>query len=166
MTTQVNDTKNNSATPMEENSITNFPVYEIVDSSDEAVPTRLSPPKLGNDPPIIRQSSRNVDPPKFHSTIYFIDVVDLPQVTSGLASSPIILGKHGSEKLDTTHKEVPLEIVTVESDSYSPDQNTSSSTDESLRIAVDNFDDLTELDSELFNAELETFINFYRNCQS
>ena len=132
-----------------------------MDSSDEAVPTTMSPPKLGNDPPIVRQSSRNVGPPKFYGTRYFIDS---PQVTSGLATSPIILGKHGSKKLDTTHKEAPLEIVTVELDSYSPDQNTSSSADESLRIAGDNFDDFTELDSELFNAELETFINFYRNC--
>ena len=137
-----------------------------MDSSDEAVPTTISSPKLGNDPPIIRHSTRNVGPPKFYGTRYFIDVVDLPQVTSDLASSPIILGKHGSEKLETTHKEAPLELVTVESDSYSPDQNTSSSTDESLRIAVDNFDDFTELDSELFNAELETFINFYRTCYS
>ena len=137
-----------------------------MNSTGEAVPTTISSPELGNDPPILRQSTRNVGPPKFYGTRYFIDVVDLPHVTSGLASSPIILGKHGSEKLETTQKEAPLEIVTVESDSYSPDQNTSSSTDECLRIAVDNFDDFMELDSELFTAELETFINFYRNSYS
>ena len=163
-TTQVNDTKNNSATPLEEDSITNFPVYKIVDSSDQAISTSKSPPKLGNDPPIILRSSRNVGPPKFYGKRYFIDVVDLPQVTSGSASNPIILDNNGSEKLDTTHKEAPFEIVTVESDSSSPDQNSSSSRDESLRIAVDNFDDYTELDSELFNAELENFINCYRKC--
>ena len=163
-TTQVNDTKNNSATPLEENSIMNFPVYEILDSSDEAVPTTMSPLKLGNDPPIIRRSSRNVGTPKFYGKRYFIDVVDLPQVTSGSASNPIILDKNGSEKLKTTHKEAPLKIVTVESHSSLPNQNTSSSTDESIRIAVDNFHDYTELDSELFNAKLENFKNCYRNC--
>ena len=56
-----------------------------------------------------------------------------------------------------------MDLVTVESDPSSPDLHSSSSTDESLRIAVDSFDDNTELDSELFNAELENFINCYRN---
>ena len=112
-TTQVNDTKNNSAAPPGETSITNFPVYEIVDSSYEAVPTTMSPPKLANDSPFIRQSSRNVGQPKFYGTRYFIDVLDLLQGTSGLASSPIILDNNCSEKLDTTHKEAPLVIVTV-----------------------------------------------------
>ena len=92
---------------MDENFITNFPVYEIVDSIDEIVPTTMSPPKLGNDSPIIRQSTRNVGPPKFYGTRYFIDVVDLPQVTSDLASSPIILGKHGSEKWTLPTKRLP-----------------------------------------------------------
>ena len=103
-TTQVNDTKNNSATQLEENSIINFPAYEIVDSSDESVPTSKSPPKLSNGPPIIRRSIRNVGPPKFYGKRYFIAVVDLPQMTSGLASNSIILGNNGSKKLDTTHK--------------------------------------------------------------
>ena len=124
----------------------------------------MSPPTLGNNPPIFRRSSRNVGPPKLYGMRYFIDVVDLPQVTFGSASNPIILDNNCSEKLDTTHKEAPLEIVTVESDSPSPDQNSSSSKNESLRIAVDIFDDYTELDSELFKAGLENFINFYRNC--
>ena len=164
-TTQLLDTKNNSTSPMEEKATMNFPVYEMMDSIDEATPTAEPPTKPGNDPPVIRRSKRNIGPPKFYGKRYFIDVVDLPQeVTSGSASNPIILDNYDSGKRDTNNRETPFEIVTIESDSSSPDQISSSSTDESLRMAVDNFDNHTELDSEIFNAEFENFINCYRNC--
>ena len=93
-----------------------------MDSSDEAVPTSKSPPKRGNDPPIIRRSRRIEGPPKFYGKRYFIDVADLPQVTPDSASNPITLDNNGREKLDTTHKEAPLEIVNVESNSSPPVQ--------------------------------------------
>ena len=53
----------------------------------------------------------------------------------------------------------------IDSDSLSPDQISTSSTEKSLRMAVDNFGEHSELDSELFNAELENFLNDYRNCK-
>ena len=84
------DPKNNSTTPLEEESQPDFPIYEIVDSSDEALPTFKSPPKPGNSP-LVRRSNRNVGPPKFYGNRYFIDVVHEPQAISGSASNPIVL---------------------------------------------------------------------------
>ena len=106
---------------MGENATMDFPVYEIVDSTDEATPKAELPTKPGSDPPIIRRSSRNVGPPKFYGKKYSIDVVDLPQVTICLASNPILLENYNSGKRDTNNRETSLEIVTIESDPSSPD---------------------------------------------
>ena len=54
--------------------------------------------------------------------------------------------------------------MTIHSNPSSPDPLSTSSTDESLRIAVDNFGDNIDLDSELFNIEFENFVNCYKNC--
>ena len=122
-----------------------------MDLSDEALlPKPKSTPKPGNEPPV-RRSNRNVGPPKFYGKRYFIDVVDEPQVVSGTALNLIVLDNNISQHSNSTHQ----------SDPSSPDLRSSSSMDESLRIAVDNFDN-TNYDSELFNAELENFINCYR----
>ena len=59
----------------------------------------------------------------------------------------------------------PADLTLIDSDSPSPEQTSTSSTDESLRMAVDNFGEHSELDSELFNAELENFLNEYRSCK-
>ena len=158
-TTQERDSKNNPTTPINEDSPVNFPIYEIVDSSDEALPKPKSTLKPGNEPPV-RRSNRNMGPPKFYGKRY---VVDESQVASGTALNPIALDNNISDYSDLTHLETPLDIVTIQSDHSSPDLHLSSSTDESLRIPVDNFDDNADLDSELFNAELENFINCYRN---
>ena len=45
--------------------VTDFPVYEIVDSADDFTSTHDSSNKPGKVPPTIRRSSRNVGPPKF-----------------------------------------------------------------------------------------------------
>ena len=85
---------------MEEDTTTNFLVYEIVHSSDEAISATEPPTKSGNVSFIIRRSSRNVGPPKFYAKTYFIDVVDLLQATSGSASNPIILENCDIDKRD------------------------------------------------------------------
>ena len=59
----------------------------------------------------------------------------------------------------------PAELIQIDSDSPSPEQTSTSATDELLRMAVDNFREHSELDSELFNAELEIFLNDYRSCK-
>ena len=149
----------------EKDPITDFPVYEIVDYADDSSTTLDSSNKPGNDAPTIRRSSRNVGPPKFYGQRYFIDVVDLPQETSGSADNPIVLEIEDNinhEAIDTT---TPAEVVIIDSDSPSPDQMSTSSTDESLKMAVENFGEHSELDSELFNTELENFLNDYRNCK-
>ena len=88
---KVLDSQNSLTVPMEEDATTNFPVYEIVDSADETTPATGLQTNPGNVSPIIHRSSRNVGPPKFYGKRFLIDVVDLPQATSGSASNPIIL---------------------------------------------------------------------------
>ena len=150
---------------MEEYATTNFPVYESVDSSDETTPATGLQTNPGNVSPIIRRSSRNVGPPKFYGKRFFIDVVDLPQATSGSASNLIILENGHSDKRDHINSETPLEIVTINSESSTPEQISSSSTEESLSKAVDNFEEQSKLDSEFLNLELENFINCYHKCK-
>ena len=65
----------------------------------------------------------------------------------------MILENCDNDKRDSINSETRL--VTIECESSTPEQISSSSTDESLRMAIDNFEDQSELDSELFNAELE-----------
>ena len=100
------DPKNNSATPVEEDSPPEFPIYEIVDSSDEALPTPKSPPRPGNKP-LVRRCNRNADPPKFCGKRYFIDVVDEPQAVSGSALNPIVLDYKVGEHLALLFKKLP-----------------------------------------------------------
>ena len=159
------DSQDNSTNPAEKDTLTDFPVYEIVDTADESTPTTVPSTKPGNDPRFIRCSSRNVGPPKLYCKRSFIDVVDSPRVTSGSASNPIELENGNTNEQDFNNSGTPLELVTIDSDPSSPEQICTSSTDESLRMAVDNFDDQSELDTELFNAELENFLDSYRNCK-
>ena len=143
------DSQDNSTNPVEKDTLTDFPFYEIVDSADDSTPNTVPSTKPGNDPPIIRRSSRNVGTPKFYGTRFFIDVVDLPQVISGSASSPIVLENGDTNQQDFNNSGTPVELVTIDSDPSSPEQISTSSTDESLRMAIDNFEDHSELDSEL-----------------
>ena len=144
--------------------MTDFPVYEIVDSADDITPTTVPSTKPGNDPPIIRRSSRNVEPPKIYGKRFFVDVVDLPQATSGSASNPIVLENGYTNKQEFNNSGTPLEIVTIDSDPSSPEQISTSSTDEPLRMTIDNFEEKSELDNELLKAELENVLDCYRNC--
>ena len=143
--------------PTDSDTVTDFPVYEIVDSADDCTSTHDSSNKPGNVPPIIRRSSRNVGPPKFYGQRYFIDAVDISQETSGSAANPIVVEIDDN----TTHKAdsavAPADLILIDSDSPSPEQTSTSSTDESLRMAVDNFGEHSELDSELLMLNLKTF---------
>ena len=88
---------------------------------------------------------------------YFIDVVDLPQETSGSADIPIVLefeDNFNHEPIDTT---TPAELVIIDSDPPSPDQMSTSFTDESLKMAVENFGEHSELDSNFSIPNLKTF---------
>ena len=172
-TPHVEDDKNNKprelqdkSNPVDTDTLTDFLVYEMVDSADDCTPTPDSSNEPGNVPPIIRRSSRNVRPPKFYGQRYFIDVVDFPQETSGSAANPIVLEIEDNTKHEADNTTTPAEIILIDSDSPSPEQISTSSTDESLRMAVDYFGEHSELDSELFNAELENFLNDYGNCKN
>ena len=133
------DSQNSSTVPMEEDATTNFPVYEIVDSSHETAPATGLQTNPGNVSPINRRSSKNVGPPKFYGKKFSIGFVDLPQATSGSASKPIILENGHSDKRDYINSKTPLEIVTIDSESSTSEKISSSSTGESLRMAIDNF---------------------------
>ena len=106
---QLPDSQDNLTNPTEEDTMTDFPVYEKVDSADETTPTTVLSNKPGNDPPIIRRSNRNVGPPKFYGKKFFIDVVDLPQATSGSASNPIVLENGDYNNQEFNNSVTPLE---------------------------------------------------------
>ena len=149
--------------PTDLGSITDFPVYEIIDSADECTPP-LNPTNVpGIVLPTIRRSSRNVGPPKFYGQIYFIDAVGKSQKASGSAADPIVIEIDDIITHETDNNTAPAELILLDSNSQSPDQTSTPSTNESLRMEVENFEDHSELDSELFNAELENFLNEYRN---
>ena len=138
-------------------------MYEIIDSEDECTPP-LNPTNLpGIVLPTIRRSIGNVGPPKFYGQRYFIDAVDISQEASGSAADPIVIDIDDITTHETVKNTAPAELILLDSNSPSPDQTSTPSTDESLRMEVENFGDHSELDSELFNAELENFLNEYRN---
>ena len=142
-----------------------FPVYEIVDSADDCTSIHDSSNNPGNVPPIIRRSSRNVRPPNFYGQRYFIDAVDISLETSGSAANPIVVEIDDNTTHEADSSVAPAELILIDSDSPSPEQISTSSTDESLRMAVDNFGEHSELDSDFFNAELENLLNEYRSCK-
>ena len=151
--------------PTDLGTVTDFPVYEIVDSADDCTSTHDPTNKPGKVPSTIRCSSRNVKPPKFYGQRYYIDAVDRSQETSGSAANPIVTEIDDNTTHDADSAVAPAELIMIDSDSPDPKQTSSSSTDELLRMALDTFGEHSELDSELFNAELENFLNEYRSCK-
>ena len=147
--------------PTDNNSVTDFPVYEINDSSDECTVLTDPTTKSGKITPTIRRSGRNVGPPKFNGKRYFIDAVDNIQETSGSATDPIVI--EIEEPHTSDNKTTPAELISLDSSSSSSNQISTSSTDESLRMELENFGDHSDLDSELFNKELENFLNDYKS---
>ena len=147
----------------------NFPIYEIVDSSDDNTttqgPRREEISTTGNQLKL-RHSSRNVGPPQFHGKRFYIDIVEDKESQYRSAINP----KPPNGNISTTITKIPSDKKTPifsihsadttasTSDSLLSDTICISSTDQSLREAVNSFDELVDLDSELFNAELEKFI--------
>ena len=151
-----------------------FPVFKIEYSSEENVVTEERHPKetiiTGNDCKL-RRSSRNVGPPKFYGKRFYIDIIDEIKNHPGSAKNPIPLDENdSSDTLTQTITRNPSDIqipnFDIQSDeatsdsliSSSSDQISIISTDESLRDAVNSFDNYIDLDSEIFNAELEKFM--------
>ena len=116
--------------PADSDTVTDFPVYEILDSADDCTPTHDSSNKPGNVPPIIRRSSRNVGSPKFYDQSHFIDVVDFSQEISGSAANPIVLEIEDNTIHEADNTTIPAELILIDSDSPSPEQTSTSSTDE------------------------------------
>ena len=156
--------------PEGENSV-EFPVFEIEESSDEIATSEERHPKeitITGKEFKLRRSSRNVGPPQFYGKRYYIDIIDEFENQPGSANNPISLDEGDSSGSPTqTFRENPSDnqahICDTQSGdrapgpaySPSPDQISIASTDESLRDAVNSFDNYIGLDSEIFNAELE-----------
>ena len=151
-----------------------FLVFEIEDSSEENVDTEERHPKEtiinGNDFKL-RRSSRNVGPPKFYGKRFYIDIIDEIENHPGSAKNPIPLDENNSsdtltQTITRNPSDIQIPIFDIQSDeatsdsviSSSSDQISVISTDESLRDAVNSFDNYIDLDSEVFNAELEKFM--------
>ena len=100
--------------PTDLGTVTDFPVYEIVDSADDCTSTHDSTIKPGKVPPIIRGSSRNVGPPKFYGQRYFIDAVDRFQETSGSAANPIVIEIDDNTTQDADSAVVPAELILID----------------------------------------------------
>ena len=60
------------------------------------------------------------------------------------------------ESHETDNKTTPAELIVLDSSPTSSDQM-------SLRMELENFGDHSDLDSELFNNELENFLNDYKS---
>ena len=123
-----------------------FPVFEIEDSSDEIGTSEDRHPKE-------------------------INTTDELENQPGSAINPISLDEDDSSSSPTqTFRENPLDnqtniCNTLPEDStpdlpytQSPDRFSIASTDDSLRDAVNCFENYIDLDSEIFNAELEKFM--------
>ena len=146
-----------------------FRIYEIVDSSDDNATTQGPRSKeistTGNEFKL-RRSSRNLGPPQFYSKRFYMDIIHDRINQPGSALNQISLD--GNTNTSTTQipsdKKTPffsihsVKITASSSDSSSLDTFSICSTDQSLREAVNSFDELVAFDSELFNAELEKFI--------
>ena len=148
-----------------------FPIFEIEDSSDEITITEERHPKentiTGNDFQL-RRSSRNVGPPQFYGKRFYIDIIDEIKNQPGSANNPISIEEGDSSGSFTqTIRENPSDnqahICDIQPEDRAPgpacspssDQISIASTDESLRDAVNSFDNYIDLDSKIFNAELE-----------
>ena len=173
-TTEGPNTPLDSTKDLEGLNAVEFPVFEIEDSSDEITISEERHPKeitiTGNDFKL-RRSSRSVSPPQFYGKRFYIDIIDEIENKPGSANNPISLDEGDSSGSSTqTFRENPSNNQALICDiqpedrapgpaySPSPDQISIASTDESLRDAVNSFDNYIDLDSEIFNAELEKFM--------
>ena len=112
----------------------------------------------------LRQSSGNVGPPKFCGKGYIRDVVHQFEEKSGSASNPITLNPTSSNEPKPTliHSD-PSNDLAILFDTTLSDIHSPSSTDQSLRMAIEDYDENVDMDSELFNAEFEKRISGDQN---
>ena len=119
----------------------------------------------------LRRSSRKIGAPQFYGKRLNIDIIDVKDDQPGSALNPISLdedeqtGSIANFNIQIpSDKKTPLYTIhsaenqASASDSSSLDSFSLSSTDQSLREAVNSYNEVDDLDSELFNAELEKFI--------
>ena len=96
---------------MEGDKSVDFPIYEIVDSSDDNATIQGTRPEeistTGNDLKL-RRSSRNVGPPQFYGKRFYIDIIDDRDNQPGSALNPISLDGNTT----TTTTQIPSDKKT------------------------------------------------------
>ena len=151
-----------------------FSIFEIVDSSNENAITEERLPKetiITGDYFKLRRSSRNVGPLHFYGKRLYTDIIDENENQPGSAKNPTPLDKNESSGSSTqiitkNPSDIQTPIFDIQSEectsgsviSSSSEKISLISTDESLKDAVKSFDNYIDLDSEIFNAELEKFM--------
>ena len=145
-----------------------------MDFSDDNATIKDSQPKettiTGNDFKL-RCSSRNVGPPQFYGKRLYIDIIDENDNQPSSSKNCIYLDENDSPDSSSTNitkypSDIQTPIFNIQSEENTSGSANSSSTDpislaftdQSLRVAVISFEDFIDLDSEIFNAELEKFM--------
>ena len=169
--TKPSDNPTETRKEVERDKSVDFPIFEVFDTSDDNATTQETQPEetttTGNDFKL-RRSSRNVVPPQFYGKSLYIDIIDETDNQPGSAQNPISLDDNDRSGFTTVNinensseKPTPIfSIHTLENTAGSPNSSSTdslsmSSTDQSLRDAVNNFDDFIDFDSKIFKAELE-----------
>ena len=92
--TKASDTPTETSKNVQGDKLVDFPIFEIVDSSDDnAITQEIQPGETtitGNDLKL-RRSSRNVGPPQFYGERLYIDIIDESDNQPGSAQKPICL---------------------------------------------------------------------------
>ena len=174
LTIKPSDTLAETKRKVERDKSVDLPIFEIVDSSDDNATVKETQPEetinTGNGFKL-RRSSRNVGPLQFYGKRFYIDIIDETDYKPGSARNPISFDDNdrsgltsGNINRNPSDKQTPIfSIQSAEKTACSPNFSLSeplslSSTDKSLRDAVNSFDDFIDVDNEFFNAELAKFM--------
>ena len=151
-----------------------FKISEIIDFLEESLANQES--CSSNNTTGNEFKLRRVGPPQLYRKRLYMDIIDSQDNQPVTASKPITLERHEQSGIDRTtssspHSDEKITIFSVffldgnanASDTSSADFLSNSSTDQSLRVSLNNFNETGDLDSDLFNAELENFMENEKN---
>ena len=168
VTTETSNAHTDKRKKVEGDNSVDCTIFEIADSSDDNATTKdiqLKETTITGNDFNLRRSSRNVGPPQFYGKRLHIDIIDENDNQPGSTKNPKPLDENdssGSSSSNITRNPsyIQTPIVNIQSEEGTPGLANSSSsdpifpisTDESLRDAVNSFDNFIVLDSEIFNA--------------
>ena len=103
---------------MEGDKWVDFPIYEIVDSSDDIATTqgtRLEKISTTGNEFKLRRSSRNVGPPHFDGKRFYVDIIDDKDNQIGSALNPISLDGNVTTSATQIHSDKKTSIFSIQS---------------------------------------------------